>query len=461
LRSYLFVGFFSLLLLVPIGVNGQYGKDGGYSLEEALDIQRKRIESAENCKSNIQIFTIFVNPLPDWANKHYFTMVDSAITNWEYTNSCLKIKKTYDSQNADIVISWVKDFGVDKLGHTTGKKFIEIGLGDSKCFDSWNGYSVSTVLSILMHEIGHSIGFDHSEDTDSIMYPTLMNIQYDRFNEQITLENKGFKVIPLCSYNLNPSFGISIKSLDENSRFNFITVPSMSDVKSWASSEEFLSVNYCESKDNNLLATTCIGIPKNSLMIIESSSEQLSSSYSISYEEQPAHYGTDLKNHDVNTHFPIFHNGELIMTSDFDGKFVMNTITNDEISPIPNSKVGGCLIATATFDSELAPQVQKLREIRDSKLLSTESGSQFMEHFNSFYYSFSPYIADYERENPLFKEIVKIGITPMLSTLSLMDYAETESEVLGIGISLIILNGMMYVGLPAFGIMILRKQAIQ
>jgi len=131
--------------------------------------------------------------------------------------------------------------------------------------------------------------------------------------------------------------------------------------------------------------------------------------------------------------------------------------TQISISRVNDQKGGGCLIATATFDSELAPQVQKLREIRDSKLLQTESGSQFMESFNSFYYSFSPYIADYERENPVFKEIVKIGITPMLSTLSLMDYADTESEVLGIGISLIIVNAMMYVGLPVFGIMMLRK----
>ena len=123
-----------------------------------------------------------------------------------------------------------------------------------------------------------------------------------------------------------------------------------------------------------------------------------------------------------------------------------------------SSNGGGCLIATATFDSELAPQVQKLREIRDSKLLQTESGTGFMESFNSFYYSFSPIIADYERENPVFKEIVKIGITPMISTLSLMDYADTESEVLGIGISLIILNAMMYVGLPVFGIMIAKKR---
>ena len=138
------------------------------------------------------------------------------------------------------------------------------------------------------------------------------------------------------------------------------------------------------------------------------------------------------------------------------------TTTEDKQESIISAETpkagGGCLIATAAFDSELAPQVQKLREIRDSKLLYTESGTQFMESFNSFYYSFSPIIADYERENPVFKEMVKIGITPMISTLSLMDYADTESEVLGIGISLIILNAMMYVGLPVFGIMIAKKR---
>jgi len=113
---------------------------------------------------------------------------------------------------------------------------------------------------------------------------------------------------------------------------------------------------------------------------------------------------------------------------------------------------GGCLIATATYGSELAPQVQMLREIRDNQLMNTESGSAFMTTFNEAYYSFSPYIADMERENPMFKEIVKAGLTPMLSTLTIMESAETESEVLGLGLSVIALNLGMYVGLPAFGI---------
>ena len=98
---------------------------------------------------------------------------------------------------------------------------------------------------------------------------------------------------------------------------------------------------------------------------------------------------------------------------------------------------GGCLIATATYGSELAPQVQMLREIRDNQLMNTESGSAFMTTFNEAYYSFSPYIADLERESPVFKEIVKAGLTPMINTLSIMESAETESEGLGLGLSVI------------------------
>ncbi len=107
----------------------------------------------------------------------------------------------------------------------------------------------------------------------------------------------------------------------------------------------------------------------------------------------------------------------------------------------------------------MAPQVQQLREIRDNQLMRTEFGATFMTGFNQLYYSFSPYIADMERENPLFKEMVKITITPMLSTLSILNYVEMDSEakVLDYGISLILLNGMMYVGIPVIGIMRLRK----
>ena len=117
------------------------------------------------------------------------------------------------------------------------------------------------------------------------------------------------------------------------------------------------------------------------------------------------------------------------------------------------------VLSTATYGSELAPQVQQLRELRDNSLLQTELGTNFMKHFNDFYYSFSPIIADYERENPMFREMVKIAITPMVSSLSILNYVDMDSEssVLGYGISLIILNGLMYVGIPASVIVVVRR----
>ena len=140
----------------------------------------------------------------------------------------------------------------------------------------------------------------------------------------------------------------------------------------------------------------------------------------------------------------------------FDGKgdYTIGITTMDKYNG------GGCLIATAAFGSELAPQVQLLREIRDDIVLQTKSGSIFMTGFNQFYYSFSPAVADYERENTTFKEAVKLTLTPLLTSLTLLQYADidSESEMLGYGIGIILLNIGMYFVAPAVLITKIRKR---
>ena len=129
-------------------------------------------------------------------------------------------------------------------------------------------------------------------------------------------------------------------------------------------------------------------------------------------------------------------------------------------TPTSASKGGGCLIATAAFGSELAPQVQQLRETRNKVLLHTQSGTSFMTAFNQFYYSFSPTVADWERQNPIFKEIIKITITPLITTLSILNYADIDSEakMLGYGIAVILLNIGMYFVAPTLVMLKLKKQ---
>ena len=137
------------------------------------------------------------------------------------------------------------------------------------------------------------------------------------------------------------------------------------------------------------------------------------------------------------------------------------TVLKDGLCVVEQEKKGGgCLIATAAFGSELAPQVQFLREIRDNTVLQTESGTSFMTGFNQFYYSFSPAIADYERENPAFKETVKLALTPMLTSLTILNYVDidSEEEMLGYGIGIILLNIGMYFVAPAVIIMKIKNR---
>lgn len=124
-------------------------------------------------------------------------------------------------------------------------------------------------------------------------------------------------------------------------------------------------------------------------------------------------------------------------------------LENGKCVPDEKENGGGCLIATAAFGSELATQVQTLRETRDNVVLHTQSGTAFMTAFNSMYYSFAPTIADLERENQVFKEIVKATIAPLITTLSILNYVDvdSEAEMIGYGISIILLNvGMYFVG---------------
>lgn len=86
-------------------------------------------------------------------------------------------------------------------------------------------------------------------------------------------------------------------------------------------------------------------------------------------------------------------------------------------NPQPHPPQSQCLIATAAFGSELTPQVQYLRYFRDNYILSTASGTAFMKIFDSVYYSFSPQIAEYEREQPWMQSTVKVALYPLFGIL--------------------------------------------
>lgn len=82
-------------------------------------------------------------------------------------------------------------------------------------------------------------------------------------------------------------------------------------------------------------------------------------------------------------------------------------------------KKKGCIIATATYGSELSPEVQFLRGFRDQKVVSTFAGSHFMKAFNNWYYSFSPSVAGFIAGQLVIKTIMKGVLYPLIGILHL------------------------------------------
>ena len=109
-----------------------------------------------------------------------------------------------------------------------------------------------------------------------------------------------------------------------------------------------------------------------------------------------------------------------------------------------------CIIATATFGSEVSPEVQFLRNFRDHLVLSTRAGSAFMNVFNSWYYSFSPQVADFIVLHEPLRTPLRIGLYPLLGILELSSatYSELafmpELAITAAGILASALIGLVY-----------------
>lgn len=120
------------------------------------------------------------------------------------------------------------------------------------------------------------------------------------------------------------------------------------------------------------------------------------------------------------------------------------------LSAPDNQTQSGCLIATAAYGSELAPQVQQLRLFRDGIAIKTSAGSGFMKVFNGWYYSFSPSVASYERQTPWLQSAVRTLIQPLLGILvlstSIYDSLAFNSElgIVAAGVTASMLIGLLY-----------------
>jgi len=75
-----------------------------------------------------------------------------------------------------------------------------------------------------------------------------------------------------------------------------------------------------------------------------------------------------------------------------------------------------CFIATASFGTEMAGKIDRLRQFRDQVLLASQAGTDLV----NAYYRTSPPIADFIRERPVLRSLVRILLLPVVGFANLL-----------------------------------------
>ena len=114
-----------------------------------------------------------------------------AITTWESHNPGMLFVQ---SDNADIRIEWTLYLSEEHAGLATCNEFfninsidctLDISLGDYDCTGEYVQGDVNFVTGIIMHEIGHALGLEHTTDEAHLMYGT---------DNADSFDTKGFSV---------------------------------------------------------------------------------------------------------------------------------------------------------------------------------------------------------------------------------------------------------------------------
>jgi tetratricopeptide (TPR) repeat protein len=149
---------------------------------------------ADNCPLPCDMkieYNVYVNDQPKHLPLDHVSTLKNAFAFWESTELTANYKGvkypatvTFHQVNlksdANVWVTWViRNLGDGVLGHANlGKGVVEVALGGYGCDGTTQLFTINTVETIMKHELGHSLGFEHSTNSNDMMYPSIKNAYY-------------------------------------------------------------------------------------------------------------------------------------------------------------------------------------------------------------------------------------------------------------------------------------------
>jgi len=173
----------------------------------------------------------YIAPLPSYADPSVQEGVEQIADLLEGSTFLdVNFERVYDENQADLLVYWVKDYGGHTLGEAIFKSVVKVGLGTESCGGEWHPFDGWTVTKILWHELGHSMGFGHSNDADNIMYYQTQSKFAADYEDSVFLDEGYYQTIPFCN---EGTYYYEVTGYHENNGFELYVLPQETDPASF------------------------------------------------------------------------------------------------------------------------------------------------------------------------------------------------------------------------------------
>ena len=158
-----------------------------------------------------------------------------------------------NEEDANVYVRWVRDYGAHTLGRAIHQTLIHVSLGGTNCNNEWQAFDRNTVVKILWHELGHTLGFGHSDDPDNIMYPTTRRRFASEYDVSwSTLTAGAYEAFPICA---SGEYRLSFEVHGDDS-LTLAVLPSLIFAE-WSLSGDGGSDHDCRRRERQKVNITC------------------------------------------------------------------------------------------------------------------------------------------------------------------------------------------------------------
>jgi hypothetical protein len=198
---------------------------------------------------------VYVETFPSSVDPIYKNAIGDAFSYWEGVHK-IHFREVSAQTQDSIYAEWIKEYGGDVLGKAEiGGKNLRVGLGDSLCYGKFRTFKYESVVEIAKHELGHILGYEHSNDTNDLMYPINLGLKYETDVDEELVVPEGWNwFYPVCSRQNVSTYFFQIAS---DQPIDVYVIPSEEEYQKASKEKEFSYYKGCKAEDTNSFSRTC------------------------------------------------------------------------------------------------------------------------------------------------------------------------------------------------------------